>query len=111
MTSSSWSQFDPDFWEVRVVDLTSWEFSLVLWILELHVELLRHVSDEHLEVAFCESLSEADSLAAVEGNPGVRVALLAVGSERELVAVVKSVRQEFCGTLPLIRIGMQTLEV
>ena len=80
MTSSSWSQFDPDLWEVRVVDLTSWEFSLVLWILELHVELLRHVSDEHLEVAFCESLSEADSLATVEGNPGVRVALLAVGS-------------------------------
>ena len=73
---------------------------VLLFLLELHVEILADVGSHDFEVFQRESLPEADSLATIEGDKATWAALLPVGREVELVVWIEALREELARTLP-----------
>ena len=63
---------------MRLVHLSDWNIVLVFRVFEAEVKLLGHVGYEHTQLGLCESSAETGASTAVEGNPAVGVALLAV---------------------------------
>lgn len=92
--------------------MRDWELRSAVSLVDmLEVEVLSQVGKHELQVGFSEGLAHADACATGEWNKGRWVSLLTVGGLAKLVGVVKSIWQEFCGTLPLAWIVVQTVEV
>ena len=75
---------------------------ILLFLFELHIEILADVGSHDFEVCLCESLPKADSLATIEGVEAAWATLLPVGREVELAVWIESLREELVRTLPFI---------
>ena len=89
-----------------------WELRNAVSLVDvLKVEVLGQVGKHELQVGFSEGLAHTDTCATGEWNKGSWVSLLTIGGLAKLVGVVESIRQEFCWTLPLAWIVVQTVEI
>ena len=104
-------QFEPDRWEVRLLNLRKRNVFLILFVLILEVELLSEESRQNFDLSFGQSLSKADAASAMERNVAVDMALFARRSQTQRVAMIESLRQELFRSLPLGWIVMNRFEV
>ena len=104
-------QFEPDGWEVRLLNLRKRDVFLILFVLILEVKLLGEESRQNFDLSLGQSLSKADAASAMEGNVAVDMALLTRRSQTQRVAMIEPLWQELVWSLPLGRVVMNRFEV
>ena len=80
---------------------------ILLLIDKLHLEVVTHVGYHNFHTGLGNSLAKADSPAPKEGNESCSISFLSSWGQRERMAHVETLRQEFSWTLPLLGVAVQ----
>ena len=96
---------------MRLIDLRNGNSLGIFLIFKFEVKFLPQESCQKFEFTLSQCFAKTDSIASMERNPAIIATFFTIWSQEERIFVIKSLRQEFHGSLPLARVVTSALEV